>query len=169
MPFMIRPEQAADAEAIAALVQNAFQHAPHSDGTEQDIIARLRAKNHLTVSLVAEPTDGGGGIIGHIAFSPLTVPAPGQNWFGLAPLAVAPAMRSQGAGADLVRAGLEILRRRGAEGCAVLGEPAYYGRFGFRADTRLRLKNTRLGYFQILPFGAAVPEGFAAYDPAFYA
>lgn len=50
---------------------------------------------------------------------------------GLAPLAVAPAVQRQGIGSQLARAGLEICRERGFALVVVLGDPAYYARFGF--------------------------------------
>ena len=72
-----------------------------------------------------------------------------------------------GIGARLIREGLEQLRAAGAKGCVVLGEPDYYGRFGFRADDRLTYPGPPPQYFQILPFGADVPIGTVAYHPAF--
>ena len=68
--MIIRPERAGDIEAIRTLTQTAFETAPHADGTEHLIIDRLRAAGALTLSLVAEVD---GAIVGHVAFSPVTV------------------------------------------------------------------------------------------------
>jgi putative acetyltransferase len=61
------------------------------------------------------------------------------------------------------------LRERGAQGCVLLGDPAYYRRFGFAPDPRLVLPGVPPEYFQALPFGDAVPAGTVAYHAAFNA
>src|SRR5690606_18603384 len=114
--------------AIHTLVAAAFDGHPHSDGSEPAIVDRLRADGDLTISLVAED---GGEIVGHIAFSPVTISDGNEGWFGLGPVAVAPQRQREGIGAALIEHGLALLRERGSAGCVVLGDPAYYGRFGF--------------------------------------
>jgi putative acetyltransferase len=68
--MIIRPERQGDEEAIGALTEAAFRDMPFSDQTEHLIVGRLRDADALTVSLVAED---GGQIVGHVAFSPVTV------------------------------------------------------------------------------------------------
>lgn len=161
---VIRPETAADAAAIATLTRAAFASHPFSQQTEAAIIAALRVDAALTVSLVAEC---GGQVVGHIAFSPVQVSDGTGGWFGLGPMAVAPPWQRQGIGSALLRRGLEALRARGARGCVVLGEPGFYGRFGFAPQPGLTLAGVPPEYFLALAFDGGVPQGGVAYHPAF--
>lgn len=164
---LIRGEAPGEEADIAALVTQAFLGAPHSDGSEAAIVDRLRRRGALAVSLVAEAA---GTPIGHVAFSPIAItPAAdgARGWFGLGPLAVAAAWRRRGIGQALVEAGLARLRAAGGAGCVVLGDPAYYHRFGFAADDRLRLPGVPPECFQALPFASDRPGGTVAYDAAF--
>ncbi|MDO5642876.1 MAG: N-acetyltransferase [Paracoccus sp. (in: a-proteobacteria)] len=160
----IRPERPGDKAAIAALTTAAFLTAPHSDGTEADIIARLRAAGALSLSLVAVD---GARIIGHAAFSPVTIAGGDQGWMGLGPVSVRPARQGRGTGAALIRDGLARIGAAGAGGCVVLGDPGYYQRFGFAALPGLTLPGLPAGYFMALPFKAPPPQGEVAYHPAF--
>lgn len=132
--YRIRSEAPGDAAAIAAAVAAAFGQPPEGRPGEADLVAALRAAGALTLSLVAEAPDG--TVIGYIAFSPVTIDGAGgvagEGLLGLAPLAVVPAWQGRGVGAALVAAGLARARDRGAGLVVVLGEPAYYRRFGFR-------------------------------------
>lgn len=129
----IRPEQAADSAPIGAVHRAAFP-----TPLEAQLVDALRAAGLLTVSLVAAAQRD---ILGHVAFSPVAVAGVHGQGLGLAPLAVQPRVQKQGIGAALVRAGLEGCRRLGAPFVVVLGEPAYYRRFGFAPASRWRLGN----------------------------
>lgn len=124
----VRHECPGDENAIARLITAAFLEAEHRDGTEADIVESLRAANALTVSLVATNE---AGIIGHVAFSPVTVDGRGVGWFGLGPVSVSPPKQGQGIGTRLIEDGMVHLCEQGAKGCVVLGDPAFYSRFGF--------------------------------------
>ena len=87
----------------------------------------------------------------------------------LAPVSVAPPDQGHGVGSALVRAGLRILQEPEANGCVVQGDPAYYNRFGFRADPALTLPGVPDGYFQALHFTDAATSGQVALHPAFNA
>lgn len=160
----IRPEARGDADAIRAITKAAFEHAEHSSGTEAAIVDALRQADALTISLVAEED---GEPVGHIAFSPVTIEGEHGGWFGLGPVSVMPERQGQGIGIALIEEGLELLRSRGASGCVVLGDPAYYGRFGFSSAHALRYGDVPSQYFQSLPFLETRPSGEVAYDPAF--
>src|SRR5690606_32587977 len=123
----------------------AFRGAPHSDGSEAEIIERLRVAGDLAVSLVAVDADG--AIVGHVAFSPVTISDGTSGWYGRGPVSVVPSHQGTGIGSSLIRAGLERLRSAGARGCVVLGEPAFYARFGFRHDPRLVFPGPPPEYF----------------------
>ena len=160
----IRPECPGDERGISALIAEAFALAEHRDGTEAQIVEQLRAAGALTVSLVAEDS---GELVGLAAFSPVTVDGADVGWYGLGPVAVRPSRQGSGIGYQLIQDGLERLRHYGAAGCVVLGEPAYYARFGFRPDPRLVYPGIPPEYFQALAFGERVPSGTVAYHPAF--
>jgi putative acetyltransferase len=160
----IREEIMTDAEAVSAVIEAAFATAEHVDGTEAGIVNRLREAGALTISLVAIDHEK---IVGHIAFSPVTIDGADRGWFGLGPVAVHPDRQVQGIGGTLVREALDRAKALGARGCVVLGEPDYYGRFGFVADPRLRYAGPPAEYFQALRFGDDRPTGEVAYHPAF--
>ena len=160
----IRLERSGEEQAISKLITEAFASAEHSDGTEAQIVDRLRNAGALTLSLVAEDA---GAIVGYAAFSPVTIDARPAGWFGLGTIAVSPARQRKGIGDRLISHGLEMLISYGSAGCVVLGEPEYYGRFGFKADRRLTYPGPPPEYFQALAFGGGMPSGIVAYHPAF--
>jgi len=163
--MIVRPEQPADVDAIRTLTETAFRTAPHADGTEHLIIDRLRAAGVLTLSLVAELD---GVIVGHVAFSPVTVSDGSAGWYGLGPISVDPTQQGKGIGGRLVREGLQQLKARGASGCVLLGDPAYYGRFGFEADPKLTLDGVPPEYFMRVAFSPVYGGGTVSYHPGFY-
>ena len=85
-----------------------------------------------TISLVAEVD---GTVVGHIAFSPVTVNS-NKNWRGyiLAPLGVKPDYQKHKIGSQLIENGMERLSKMGVNVLFVYGDPEYYGKFGFSAD-----------------------------------
>lgn len=166
--MLIRPERPGDADAIRALTTEAFASAPHSSGTEAAIIDGLRAAGALTLSLVAIADDAApDAILGHVAVSPVTIDGAERGWFGLGPVSVRPGRQRGGVGSALIREGLRRLRESGAGGCVLLGDPRYYGRFGFAADPALVLEGVPPDYFMRLAFGGDVPAGTVRYHAAF--
>lgn len=97
---------------------------------EARLVERLRAEGAVLTELVARSEPG---IVGHVMFSRLEAEPATLSLAGLAPLAVTPGRQRAGIGAALVHAGLAACRALGVEAVAVLGDPAYYGRFGFAA------------------------------------
>lgn len=164
MHTQIRPETPADCDAIEVLTIAAFLEAPHTDHNEQLIIRDLRAAGALRHSLVAEQD---GIIVGHLCFSPVTISDGSRGWYGLGPIAVAPERQGQGIGAQLMRAGLQALDAEGATGCVVLGDPAFYGRFGFQADERLVLPGVPPEFFMVRRFDDERASGEVSYHCAF--
>ena len=129
----LRPETPADFPAIYALVKAAFATAPHADGDEQDFVDRVRASAGYLPDL-ALVSERDGALIGHAMLS-LLPPGAIQRPSGLlmlAPLSVAPNAQRQGVGTALVRDALARAAARGHRAVVVLGDPDYYGRFGFR-------------------------------------
>ena len=163
--MMIRREEAGDIPAIRAVVTSAFRDAPHSRGIEAAIVDGLREGGALTISLVAEDQ---GEVVGHVAFSPVKINAERVDWYGLGPVAVRPDKQSRGIGRALIEAGLDCIKAIDGRGCVVLGDPAYYARFGFKRDPALRLANVPPEYFQQLSFGDEKRRGVVEYHPAFF-
>ncbi|MFN8662328.1 MAG: N-acetyltransferase [Thermomicrobiales bacterium] len=162
--MIIRPESPADATAIHALTAAAFAGKPYSDGTEPYVIDALRADGALAISLVAEEQ---GEIVGHVAFSLVSIADEPGTWYGLGPVSVAPSRQRQGIGTALIETGLAQVRDLGADGCVLLGDPAYYGRFGFVSDSALRYRDVDPRYVQWLSFTGDTPAGEVAFHLAF--
>jgi predicted N-acetyltransferase YhbS len=164
MTVKIRSEPPDDADSIAAVTRLAFHTAPHASGTEQYIVNALRRAGALTVSLIAEDD---GNVVGHVAISPVTISDGSAQWFGLGPVSVLPERQGAGLGSRLVREALSTLRALRAAGCVVLGEPAYYSRFGFRQEPALILPGVPPEYFMAIAFRGSMPAGTVAYHASF--
>jgi putative acetyltransferase len=98
--MIIRKETTSDIEAITQVTIAAFRTLSISNHTEQFIIKALRAAGALTLSLVAEID---GRVIGHIAFSLVTISDGTRNWYGLGPLSVLPEHQRKGIGKALIQ------------------------------------------------------------------
>ena len=170
MTIQLRHETTNDIAAIEAVTIAALADAPHTSHTEQFIVRALRDASELTLSIVAEEH---GQVVGHVALSPVTITNDhghkAKGWCGLGPISVLPQRQGHGIGSRLMEQALSELRAMQAEGCVLLGEPAYYGRFGFQAHAGLQLPGVPPGYFMALAFHEPVPEGIAQYSDAFNA
>ena len=164
MHMTIRNEQAQDIEAISRLTEVAFRNEVHSSHTEHFIVNALRRTGQLSISLVAAEHDE---ILGHVAISPVSISSGVTGWYGLGPISVRPDRQGKGIGSALMWAALQQLRQQGAAGCVVLGDPAYYGRFGFKAHPGLELPDVPPEYFQALSFTGELPVGVVKYAAAF--
>jgi len=157
--LLIRRETPADVSAIAAVTVAAF-----SRHTEQLIIAALRAANALTLSLVAEVQ---GRVVGHIAFSPVTISDGCSDWYGLGPVSVLPEYQHQGIGSALIWKGLARLKSLHAKGCCLVDHRRWYLRFGFRNIPKLVHKGVPRKAFLALPFIRSIPKGRVTFHEAF--
>ena len=164
--MIIRPETDADIEAIAEVTKAAFENHPISQQTEHFIIAALRAANALTISLVAEVD---GRVVGHVALSPITISDGSEDWYGLGPISVLPEYQRRGIGKALMHEGLSRLKALGAKGCALVGDPDYYERFGFRSVPELTHEGVPQRNLLVLPFGESRPQGLVEFHPGFLA
>jgi len=162
--MLIRPEIPEDESAIDRVLAEAFADRSHTNHAEAAIVRALRDDRDLALSLVAEVSET---IVGHAAFSPVCIAGRHDRWFGLGPLAVRPQAQGKGTGCSLVRHGLADLRLRGAAGCVVLGDPAYYERFGFVSDGMLRYGSLPTRFIQRLIFRGEAPNGSVRYARAF--
>ena len=164
--IVIRSETAADVSAITEVTVAAFKTLEISQHTEQFIIAALRAAGALTVSLVTEVD---GRVIGHIAFSPVTISDGTRNWYGLGPVSVLPEYQRRGIGSALIREGLSRLKALDAGGCCLVGHPAYYRRFGFENAPGLVCEGVPPDVFFALSFDGQAPQGMVEFHEAFKA
>ncbi|MBA2894099.1 GNAT family N-acetyltransferase [Nonomuraea soli] len=151
----IRDELLEDREAVWQVEAEAFERPD-----EADLLARLDPDKAF--SLVATVD---GEIVGHVLFTWL--PVGEHRALALAPLAVRPGVQGKGVGGELVRQGLARARALGAPAVVVLGDPAYYGRFGFAPDPKI---TQSYGWpeeaFQVVKFREIVGE--ASYPQAFF-
>jgi len=121
----IRAATPRDRDAIRLVEERAFGQAG-----EAGLVDALVAAGDAIVELVAEDD---GQIVGHVLFSRVFVEEGGKEFpaVALAPLAVDPSFHRSGIGGALVREGHVRLKEAGEALSVVLGDPAYYGRFGY--------------------------------------
>jgi putative acetyltransferase len=163
----IRAETPEDVEAVAQVEHSAF-----GGPAEANLVNRLRELGQLAVSLIAVSESR---VVGHIAFSPMILSqgSAGLRAVGLAPLAVLPAHQGHGIGSQLVRTGLRTCAERGWDLAFVLGDPAYYPRFGFTDALAHGLRWDRdapAGAFMVAelrPGALGEASGVARYHAAF--
>ncbi len=123
----VRPATDADAPALDRLLRSAF-----GGGEEAHLVALLRDDRLNLVDLVAEVA---GAVAGHVLLSPLEDAVSGTfAGLALAPLAVDPAYQRRGIGTALVQAALMAAKAIDGRLVVVLGDPAYYRRFGFTTE-----------------------------------
>jgi putative acetyltransferase len=152
--------------AITEVTEAAFQTMEISDHTEQFIVTALRKAGALTVSLVAELD---GRVVGHIAFSPITMSDGTADWYGMGPVSVLPQVQRKGIGKALVQEGLSQLKGLKARGCCLVGHPEYYRKFGFQNTPELGLEGVPPEVFFALSFDGYVPRGTVSFHDAFRA
>ena len=132
---------------------------------EADLVDELRQSGNSKISLVAKIE---GRVVGHIMCSEMTAPFPA---LGLAPVAVLPEHRKQGIADRLIRQAMQIAKDSTHQAMFVLGDPAYYGRFGFDAALAADFETPFAGpHFMVMPLrpGALpVKTGSVSYAPEF--
>lgn len=164
MNLVVRKELSSDAAAVHDLTRAAFLNAPHTAHTEQFIVDALRKAGALAISLVAEQE---GEVVGHVAVSPVLISDGSKGWYGLGPISVKPELQRKGIGSLLMQSALCLLQEQGAAGCVLVGDPAYYSRFGFKPRSSLILSDVPPEYFQALSFGPSFPSGVVTFHEAF--
>jgi putative acetyltransferase len=164
MDIQVRAETPADISLIEAVNVAAFASPLHDICAEAVIVRKLREAGTLFISLVATIDDA---IVGHVAISPVAIADGTALWFGLGPVSVRPEFQRRGVGSKLIILALNTLRTLGAHGCVVLGDPNFYGRFGFQACEQLTFPGFEPRYFQALKFAPSMAAGVVTYDKAF--
>ena len=164
--LMIRDETAEDVDVITDVTIAAFEAVEISQQTEQFVISALREASALTLSLVAEVD---GSVVGHIAFSPVSISDGTRGWYGLGPVSVTPDLQGNGIGKALIKEGLVRLRGLNAKGCCLVGHPGYYEKFGFENIPGLDHEGVPKEVFFALAFDGEVPQGLVTFHEAFTA
>ena len=162
--IVIREERPEDITVISEVTVAAFKELEMSDLNEHNIINGLREAGALSLSLVAEHE---GCVVGHIAFSPVTVSDGTEGWYGLGPVSVVPKLQRRGIGGALIQDGLPRLKTSGAAGCCLVGHPEYYIRFGFSNPSCLRHEGVSPEVFFALSFNGKFPAGSVLFHEAF--
>jgi len=164
--IVIRNETDADVSTITEVTVAAFKTLEISNHTEQFIVEALRAAKALTLSLVAEVD---GRVVGHIAFSPVTMSDGAMHWYGLGPVSVLPEYQRKGIGKALIREGLARLKDLDAKGCCLVGHPQYYRKFGFENVAGLGHEGVPPEVFFALSFDGRFPQGKVTFHEGFKA
>ena len=164
--IIIRNEIDADVDAITEVTVAAFKTLEISNHTEQFIIEALRADNALTVSLIAEVD---GHVVGHVAFSPVTISDGTQNWYGLGPVSVLPRYQRKGIGKSLILEGISRLKGLNAKGCCLVGHPDYYRKLGFKNVSGLVHEGVPQEVFLAMSFDGHIPQGTVNFHNGFKA
>lgn len=165
MDVLIRDEMQADISQITELTKAAFADCKHGNHTEQFIIIALRKADALSVSLVAELD---GKVVGHIAFSPVTISDGTDGWYGLGPISVSPELQRRGIGSKLINAGLDAIKALDAKGCVLVGDPNYYTRFGFINPSGLTIEGVPPDVLFTLSFDDNQPVENLMFHEAFF-
>ncbi len=163
--LVIRPFEADDAEEVRWLLEKAF-----GGPAEARLADALRDNSDDVLELVAIHEQQ---LYGHILFSRLRVETRNRSAdaVALAPLAVRAESRSTGVGSALIENAHHMLREAGEELSVVLGDPAYYGRFGYSHARAVKFESDYQGdALQALAFSPEAPSmGELIYAPAFSA
>jgi putative acetyltransferase len=148
-----------DDTALSVLLVSAFGQA-----NEWTLVQKLRESGQVAEEIIAENDDGP---VGHVCLSRLDAPA---GWLALGPVAVRAENQNTGVGGELIRYALDQARQARAKAVVVVGDPAYYHRFGFVFDGPARLQSPYpaeyTGLYPIAPETAAAAVTLA-YPAAF--
>ena len=158
----IRQEKPSEAAAREALLDAAYGPVRFTKPSQ-----RLRAGRAPAPGLSFVATEDG-RVIGSIRLWEVTAGSD-RTALLLGPLAVHPDCRKRGIGGALMRHALRVAGKRGHAAVLLVGEPAYYGRFGFAATPALVYPGVPPQYFQALLLNGTMPSGTVAYHAAFEA
>ncbi len=164
--ILIRDETKNDIVTITNVTVAAFESMEISSHTEQFVVDALRCAGALTLSLVAEVD---GQVVGHIAFSPISISDGTPGWYGLGPVSVLPMYQRRGIGKALILEGLSRLKNLGARGCCLVGHPQYYVKFGFKNVAGLGMEGVPPEVFFSLSFDGSYPQGEVMFHEGFKA
>ena len=157
----LRLEEPADAAAIHALTRDAFAPMSFSNGSEPGAIDQMRRDGNLALSLIAEKNE----IIGHVAFSRVTIADAAGDWYGLGPISVLKRYQRMGLGTKMAQSGLGMLRQMGAAGCVLTGNPDVYRPMGFSTEHALTYNSLNPIYILYQSIDGTIPKGEISFVP----
>ncbi|MEJ5915772.1 GNAT family N-acetyltransferase [Pseudokineococcus sp. 1T1Z-3] len=166
MSLLLRPETPADEEAVSAVVTAAFTAAGAETGPEAAFVRELRRDPGAHMARYSLVAMDGVIVVGHVLASRIRV---GQGpALALAPLSVLPSRQRSGVGTQLVERVLSEAATAGETLVLVLGDPAFYGRFGFETASEVGIMGPYRGpSFMARRLAADAPVGEAVYSPVF--
>ena len=154
---VVRMEKPSDYVQTEQAVELAFRDVVHSDQTEHMLVKNLRecveafvSELSLVATITCESSDGDGGttvasedIVGHVMLTRVKIlmekgsdqlsdRLESSLFLALAPLSVTPQMQRKGIGQRLIARAHEVARKMGFYAIIIVGDPAYYSRFGYR-------------------------------------
>ena len=155
--MIYRREEESDHAEVCRVVERAFENAEHRDGTEHELVARLRKS---------------GAFVGHIMFTRIGLGE--ARALALAPLSVLPEFQRRGVGSRLMAEGHRIAKELGYEFSVVLGSENYYPRAGYRPASEFAIKapfDVPEVNFMALPLreGLPAPKAAVEYAEEFFA
>ena len=101
--------------------------------------------------------------------SPITISDGTTGWYGLGPVSVLQDHQKQGIGKALINKGLSLLKDIGGQGCALVGPPDYYNKFGFKNYSEMIHEGIPQEVFLVLPFNEKTPKGIVNFHEGFKA
>lgn len=141
--MIIRRETEKDFTQIYDLVKTAFQTAKVSNGKEQDFVNNLRiSRNYIPeLALVAEES---GKLVGHIMLTTIYIYNGNSKYeiLYLAPVSVVLEKRNSGIGSKLIDESFRLAKEMNFTSVILVGDPAYYTRFGFKPAISWNIRNT---------------------------
>ena len=145
MPVTIRPASPDDAAGILAVVADAFSYAGTRDAAEELDIVRVTWSAQRLGPLLELVADEQGTVVGHLQAAPGRLDGAPTPVAGVAPVCVGSDHQGLGVGSALMQALIEEATDRQWPLLVLLGDPAYYGRFGFEPAAPLGLSYPPVG------------------------
>ncbi len=142
--MLIRRERPEEFSRIHDLVKIAFQTAKVTNGKEQDFVNQLRAGDNYIPELVLVAEEDG-KLIGHIMLTKTYITGDKSKFetLLLAPISVALEYRNKGVGAKLIAESFGIAKKMGYKSVVLVGDPAYYHRFGFKSSCNFGIRHVQ--------------------------
>lgn len=167
--MLLKDEKKQDIEQITRIQYAAFKDHPiHEIGAEpveHRIVKRLRMADALTLSILA---DMEGESVGHIAISPAAIGESLHGWYLLGPVGVLPAHQRKGVGSALIDEAIRRMKTMDAKGIVLVGDPAFYKRFGFSNVPDITYEGIPGQFILSLPFTKERTKGGIIAHKAFY-
>jgi len=130
--LVVRPEDKKEVPAIRDIIREAFDPMPYSTGQEWKLVENIRQSPGYLPSLALVALCDG-TLVGHSMISLIEIEDKKKthNALVLGPVSVLPDYQRRGIGQEMIRIGIAAAKRTPLPVLVVVGDPAYYSRFGF--------------------------------------